>query len=67
MLIYGTEGREVKVHYRGQRGEGVYDVAFEGLIKNVERRYKETFSEAARRNMNPLCGSPPANPVRARG
>ena len=46
MLIYGTEGREVKVHYRGQRGEGVYDVAFEGLIKNVERRYKETFSEA---------------------
>ena len=48
MLIYGTEGREVKVHYRGQRGEGVYDVAFEGLIKNVERRYKETFSEASK-------------------
>ncbi len=33
ILIYGTDGREVKVHYRGQRGEGVYDVAFEGLIK----------------------------------
>ncbi len=45
MLIYGTDGREVKVHYRGQRGVGVYDVAFEGLIKNVERRYRETASE----------------------
>lgn len=45
MLLYGTGGKEVKVHYRGQRGEGVYDVAFEGLIKNVERRYRETSSE----------------------
>ena len=45
LLIHGTGGREVKVHYRGQRGEGVYDVAFEGLIKNVERRYRETSSE----------------------
>ncbi len=45
MLVYGTNGREVKVHYRGQRGVGVYDVAFEGLIKNVERRYRETASE----------------------
>ena len=45
MLIYGTDGREVKVHYKGQRGVGVYDVAFEGLIKNVERRYRETGSE----------------------
>ena len=45
MLFYGTGGREVKVHYRGQRGEGVYDVAFEGLIKNVERRYRETGSD----------------------
>ena len=45
LLIHGTGGREVKVHYRGQRGEGVYDVAFEGLIKNVERRYRETASE----------------------
>ncbi len=41
MLIYGTDGREVKVHYRGQRSGGVYDVAFEGLIKNVEQRYEE--------------------------
>ena len=45
ILIHGTDGREVKVYYRGQRGEGVYDVAFEGLIKNVERRYRETSSE----------------------
>ena len=46
ILIHGTGGREIKVRYRGQRGEGVYDVAFEGLIKNVERRYRETGSEA---------------------
>ena len=45
MLIHGTGGREVKVHYKGQRGQGVYDVAFEGLIKNVERRYRETGSD----------------------
>ncbi len=48
ILIYGTGGHEVKVHYQGQRGVGVYDVAFEGLIKNVERRYRETFSEASK-------------------
>ena len=45
LLIYGTDGHEVKVHYRGQRGVGVYDVAFEGLIRNVQRRYRETFGE----------------------
>jgi len=45
VIIHGTNGREVKVHYKGQRGEGVYDVAFEGLIRNVERRYRETSSE----------------------
>ena len=45
ILIYGTGGREVKVHYKSQRGEGVYDVAFEGLLENVNRRYRETFSE----------------------
>ena len=48
ILIHGTDGKEVKVHYKGQRGEGVYDVAFEGLIRNVERRYKETFSETTK-------------------
>ncbi len=45
LLLYGTEGKEVEVHYEGQRGKGVYPVAFEGLIKNVERKYKETFSD----------------------
>lgn len=45
VLIHGTDGREVKVYYKGQRGEGVYDVAFEGLLRNVERRYRETSSE----------------------
>ena len=48
ILIYGTDGKEVKVHYTGQRGTGVYDVAFEGLIENVNRRYRETFSQASK-------------------
>ena len=48
ILIYGTNGKSVKVHYRGQRGIGVYDVAFEGLIKNVERRYRETGSDSTK-------------------
>ena len=45
MLIHGTDGMEVLVHYKGQRGEGIYPVAFEGLIKNSERRYRETGSD----------------------
>lgn len=45
ILIHGTGGREVEVHYTGQRGSGVYPVAFEGLIKNMERRYRETGSD----------------------
>ena len=45
ILIYGTDGKEVKVYYKGQRGEGIYPVVFEGLIKNVERRYRETGSQ----------------------
>jgi excinuclease ABC subunit A len=48
ILMYGTDGEIIKVHYKSQRGEGVYDVAFEGIIKNVERRYKETFSESSK-------------------
>lgn len=48
ILIYGTNGKSVKVHYRGQRGVGVYDVDFEGLIKNVERRYRETGSDSTK-------------------
>ncbi len=46
ILIHGTNGHAVKVYYKGQRGEGIYDVAFPGLIKNVEQRYKETGSDA---------------------
>ena len=48
ILIYGTGGKEVQVHYKGQRGEGVYPVAFDGLIKNVERRYRETASDLSK-------------------
>ncbi len=48
ILIYGTNGKTVKVHYTGQRGTGVYDVAFEGLIENVSRRYRETFSQTSK-------------------
>ncbi len=48
LLIYGTGGNEVQVHYKGQRGQGVYGIAFEGLIKNVERRYRETGSETGK-------------------
>ena len=48
VLINGTNGKEIKVHYKGQRGEGVYDVAFEGLVQNVARRYRETYSEASK-------------------
>ena len=48
VLIHGTNGKEVKVHYKGQRGEGVYDVAFEGLLQNVARRYRETYSESSK-------------------
>ncbi len=47
MIIHGTD-KEVKVRYKGQRGEGVYPIAFEGLIKNVEQRYRETYSETAK-------------------
>lgn len=48
VILHGTDGRVVKVHYKGQRGEGVYDVAFEGLIRNVQRRYRETGSETGK-------------------
>ena len=45
VFLYGTDGKVLKVHYKGQRGEGVYDVPFEGLIENVNRRYRETGSD----------------------
>ncbi|MDO4167087.1 MAG: excinuclease ABC subunit UvrA, partial [Eubacteriales bacterium] len=49
MIMHGTDGRVVQVHYRGQRGVGVYDVAFEGVIRNVQRRYRETHSDIKKR------------------
>ncbi len=48
LLLYGKNSRPVKVHYKGQRGEGVYDITFEGLIKNVQRRYRETGGESTK-------------------
>ena len=48
LFLRGGDGRLLKVHYKGQRGEGVYDLQWEGLVKNVERRYRETFSETAK-------------------
>ncbi|MCI8292653.1 MAG: excinuclease ABC subunit UvrA [Hespellia sp.] len=48
ILIYGTGGKSVKVHYQGQRGVGVYDITFEGLVRSVERRYRETASESSK-------------------
>lgn len=64
ILIHGTDGKEVKVYYKGQRGEGVYDVAFEGIIRNVQRRYRETGSETVKQEYEtfmritpcPACG-----------
>ena len=48
LLLYGKNSRPVKVHYKGQRGEGVYDITFEGLIKSVARRYRETSAESTK-------------------
>lgn len=59
MLIYGTNGKSVKVYYKGQRGEGVYDVVFEGLIKNVERRYRETGSESSKQEYESFMRTTP--------
>ena len=64
ILIHGTGGKSVKVHYKGQRGEGVYDIAWEGLINAMNRRYRETASEAGKAEMEsfmqitpcPACG-----------
>ncbi len=59
IFIHGTDGKSVKVHYRGQRGVGVYDVAFEGLIKNMERRYRETGSEAVKQEYESFMRTTP--------
>ncbi len=61
ILIYGTNGHEVKVHYRGQRGQGIYDVAFDGLIKNMERRYRETSSEMMKQEYENFMTITPCN------
>ncbi|MDO5572546.1 MAG: excinuclease ABC subunit UvrA [bacterium] len=61
MLIHGTNGVEVKVHYKGMRGEGIYDVAFEGLIKNVERRYRETASDSTKQEYETFMRITPCN------
>lgn len=59
MIMHGTDGKTVKVTYRGQRGEGVYDVAFEGLIKNVERRYRETASDSTKQEYESFMNTTP--------
>ncbi len=59
IIIHGTSGHKVKVHYRGQHGEGTYDVEFEGLLRNVERRYRESGSEGMRAEYETLMTSTP--------
>lgn len=59
IIMHGTDGKTVKVTYRGQRGEGVYDVAFEGLIKNVERRYRETASDSTKQEYETFMNTTP--------
>ncbi len=61
IFIHGTDGKSVKVHYRGQRGVGVYDVAFEGLIRNIERRYRETGSESVKQEYESFMRTTPCN------
>ena len=59
IFIHGTNGKSVKVHYRSQRGEGIYDVVFEGLIKNVERRYRETGSDTIKQEYETFMRTTP--------
>ncbi len=66
MLIHGTNGRKVQVHYRGQRGVGVYDVEFEGLIRNVERRYRETASESTKAEYETFMNTTPCKACRGK-
>ena len=60
-FLYGTDGKKVKVHYRGQRGVGVYDIAFEGLIRNEERRYREFSSERVKQEYESYMRITPCN------
>lgn len=59
IFIHGTDGKTVKVHYRGQRGVGIYDVAFEGLLRNIERRYRETGSESVKQDYESFMRTTP--------
>jgi excinuclease ABC subunit A len=59
IFISGTDGKTVKVHYQGQRGVGIYDVAFEGLIRNIERRYRETGSETVKQEYESFMRTTP--------
>lgn len=61
IFMYGTGGKTVKVHYRGQRGVGIYDVAFEGLLRNVERRYRETGSEGIKQEYETFMRTTPCS------
>ena len=66
MLIYGTNGVSVKVHYTGQRGTGVYDVAFDGLIKSMERRYRETASDTMKQEYESFMTTTPCTLCKGR-
>jgi excinuclease ABC subunit A len=66
MFLHGTDGKSVKVHYRGQRGVGVYDVAFEGLIRNVERRYRETGSDTIKQEYESFMLTTPCKECKGR-
>ena len=66
MLMYGTNGKNVKVKYKGQRGEGVYDVQFEGLIRNVEKRYRETSSESSKQEYETFMHTTPCKACKGR-
>lgn len=61
MLLYGTNARTVKVHYKGKRGEGIYDVCFEGIVKNVQRRYRENHSERMKAEYESFMSITPCN------
>jgi len=61
ILLRGTDGKEVKVYYKGQRGEGTYDISFEGIIRNVERRYRETGSETQKAEYETFMQITPCN------
>lgn len=66
IIMYGTNGKSVKVKYKGQRGEGVYDVEFEGLIRNVEKRYRETSSESSKQEYESFMHTTPCKACKGR-